>query len=230
MSAIARHQCDRALVVGDLHGERALLEQLLQQVDRGRQLVFVGDLCDRGSDTKGLIDLLLERRAVGVRGNHDDLFARALAGDVDAAWLHPSIGGRATLRSYGVLETEIATGLSGIPASHRRFIETLPIALDLEVAGEQYWVVHAGLPTDVSLDGVTLDQVVAHLATHKPDVLLWPMSDPETSLPVGRCVISGHATRDAALVTDDAIAVDVRGALTGILLPERRLVAVARPR
>ena len=70
-------------VVGDVHGEldalRALLRHLGYDADgghpQGRRLVFVGDLCDRGHDSPGVIALvqrLVESgRALATLGNHE---------------------------------------------------------------------------------------------------------------------------------------------------------------
>jgi len=70
-------------VVGDVHGEldalRALLRHLGYGADgahpQGRTLVFVGDLCDRGPDSPGVIalvrQLVEDGRAAAVLGNHE---------------------------------------------------------------------------------------------------------------------------------------------------------------
>jgi hypothetical protein len=70
-------------VVGDVHGEldalRALLSHLGYDADGnhpdGRHLIFVGDLCDRGLDSPGVIALvrrLVESgRALATLGNHE---------------------------------------------------------------------------------------------------------------------------------------------------------------
>lgn len=70
-------------IVGDVHGEldalRALLERLGYAEDGthrdGRRLVFVGDLCDRGADSPGVIELVRElmdrQRAQCILGNHE---------------------------------------------------------------------------------------------------------------------------------------------------------------
>jgi hypothetical protein len=70
-------------IVGDVHGEIEALGALLEKLgyDRqgahpdGRRLVFVGDLCDRGPDSPGVIDLvrdLVQRdRAQCILGNHE---------------------------------------------------------------------------------------------------------------------------------------------------------------
>lgn len=64
-------------VIGDIHGMRAALEALLGAVarrDPAAELYFTGDFCDRGPDTRGVVDLLLALpRANLIRGNHDDV-------------------------------------------------------------------------------------------------------------------------------------------------------------
>ncbi len=70
-------------IVGDVHGELEALHALLQQLGYdtdgqhrdGRHLVFVGDLCDRGPDSPGVIELVQTLCATGqaqcVLGNHE---------------------------------------------------------------------------------------------------------------------------------------------------------------
>ena len=70
-------------VIGDVHGEIEALRALLDRLgyneqgahSKGRRLVFVGDLCDRGPDSPGVIALvqgLVESgRAQCVAGNHE---------------------------------------------------------------------------------------------------------------------------------------------------------------
>ena len=70
-------------VIGDVHGEREALESLLQRLGydrhgnhpRSRKIVLVGDLCDRGPDSPGVIRLaqtLVDNgNALAVAGNHE---------------------------------------------------------------------------------------------------------------------------------------------------------------
>lgn len=70
-------------IVGDVHGERAALESLLDRLGydaagqhpEGRRLVFVGDLCDRGPDSPGTIRLVQALVDAGcaqaIVGNHE---------------------------------------------------------------------------------------------------------------------------------------------------------------
>lgn len=67
-------------VIGDIHGEiqalDALLDQLHQRPEtRDRLMVFIGDLCDRGPDSVGVIrrvrELVDQGRALAILGNHE---------------------------------------------------------------------------------------------------------------------------------------------------------------
>ena len=87
-------------VIGDVHGCRAELEELLGKLGYeivrdeqgraagahhpGRRAVFVGDLVDRGPDTPGVLRLVMGMAAAGdalcVPGNHEDKLLKALRG------------------------------------------------------------------------------------------------------------------------------------------------------
>jgi len=88
-------------VIGDVHGCRVELEQLLDRLGyamvrddggraidaehpEGRRAVFVGDLVDRGPDTPGVLRLAMGMTAAGhalaVPGNHEHKLVRALDG------------------------------------------------------------------------------------------------------------------------------------------------------
>jgi protein phosphatase len=88
-------------IVGDIHGCRAELEQLLTTLGyavtgdpdggpvgamhpEGRTAVFVGDLVDRGPDTPGVLRLVMgmvrDGTALCVPGNHENKLLRALRG------------------------------------------------------------------------------------------------------------------------------------------------------
>ena len=70
-------------IVGDIHGELTALTELLRHLGydacgqhaAGRKLVFVGDLCDRGPDSQGVIELvrhlMTQGNAYTILGNHE---------------------------------------------------------------------------------------------------------------------------------------------------------------
>ena len=95
-----RHETGPFDVIGDVHGCRAELEQLLDElgyaIDRDgagrpvsarhptRRAVFLGDLVDRGPDTPGVLRLVMGMVAEGaafcVPGNHEAKLLKALRG------------------------------------------------------------------------------------------------------------------------------------------------------
>lgn len=226
---------DRVAVIGDIHGCLDLLRALLARLD-GRPVLVAGDVCDRGPDTRGVLDALAAIGARGVLGNHDRVFLDWLQDKgLDDAWLKPHMGGRATLASYGVTGTtlrEIEPQTWRVPREHREWLEGLALAVDLEVAGERFWLIHAGIPTRRSLAGVPFDEIVPWLVRTFPSDLLWAGNDPHAALSIGRPVIMGHMSLERALVSDDVIAIDTgagtlrEGALSAVLLPEREVVTV----
>jgi serine/threonine protein phosphatase 1 len=85
----------RTFVIGDIHGERAMLERVLGKlpfIAPDDTLVFVGDYLDRGPDSRGVIERLrrLPEETAGkvvlLRGNHEDVYLRSLADDVEAGF------------------------------------------------------------------------------------------------------------------------------------------------
>jgi hypothetical protein len=49
-------------VIGDIHGRLDLLEKLLLRLPKNILILVTGDICDRGPDSRGVIDLLIARR------------------------------------------------------------------------------------------------------------------------------------------------------------------------
>ncbi len=96
----------RTLVFGDIHGSLRALDTLLQAVSPKKtdKVVTLGDYVDRGDDTKGVIDRLLELREqcelVPIKGNHEEMMLDVIEfGAAPHSWLR--YGGVDTLDSYG---------------------------------------------------------------------------------------------------------------------------------
>jgi serine/threonine protein phosphatase 1 len=95
----------RTYVIGDIHGAYRALQQVIRQVgpEPGDRLIFLGDYVDGWSESRQVIDYLMEldeqHRCIFIRGNHDAWCEEWLAGlGPDPNWLMH--GGRATLESY----------------------------------------------------------------------------------------------------------------------------------
>jgi serine/threonine protein phosphatase 1 len=182
----------RSLAIGDIHGCRAQLRDLLSQVSptRNDRLVFLGDYVDRGPDSAGVIDDLLALRAhlpetVFLRGNHEEMLLDVLAGHDPATFLFN--GGDRTIASYR------ARGEWPPPAEHRLFLEKLlPVYQDGE-----FIFVHAGLRPGLPL------------TAQQTKDLLWIRGEfLHSDYDWGKPVVFGHTPRREPLLEDNRIGLD----------------------
>ncbi len=117
-------------IVGDIHGHLDSLRRLIDAAAvSATEFVFLGDYINRGPDSSGVIDYLLELaastpRMVFLAGNHDRAFEAALNGEFERFLV---AGGAATVRSYvdPPYDDVEAEFIAAVPASHRRFLEDL---------------------------------------------------------------------------------------------------------
>ncbi|OLV20207.1 metallophosphoesterase [Deinococcus marmoris] len=91
------------IVIGDIHGRLDLLRLALDRFPH-RPVVFIGDLVDRGFESRGVVGLVRALAAAGraqlCLGNHEEMLITAvLKGRARDHWLDN--GGQATLDSYG---------------------------------------------------------------------------------------------------------------------------------
>ncbi len=96
---------NRKLVIGDIHGAYLALNQALDRagLTENDQLIFLGDYVDGWSQSKELIDYLIELNesysCIFIRGNHDTWCEKWLQmGETNETWLLH--GGLYTLDSY----------------------------------------------------------------------------------------------------------------------------------
>lgn len=191
--------------IGDIHGQSQFMDQALAwiEADGGPEanIVFLGDLVDRGPDPGGVLDRLIAAQASGrnwtvIKGNHDRMFTRFLAdGTVHddqiksgLSWLHARLGGAQTLEAYGVenaadrpLEEVLTEARAAVPAAHRSFVDNLPL---IHKAGALLFV-HAGIRPEVAL------------AEQAEDDLLWIRSEfLDHTDPHPWLVVHGHTALD----------------------------------
>lgn len=174
----------RIYAIGDIHGQLEMLRDAHARIaaDRARvndpaaPVVHVGDLVDRGPDSCGVIDHLIDgiergERWIVLAGNHDQMFLThidAAQGNMHVgmprlSWLDPHLGGRDTLASYG-----IGTGMLArrskilketrekVPDSHHRFLRRLPLWHETR----DLLFVHAGIRPGVPLREQKADDLV----------------------------------------------------------------------
>ena len=168
--------------IGDIHGHLDLLKRAHdliradQAVYGAGPVVHVGDLVDRGPDSAGVVEYLRSGIASGqdwvvLKGNHD----RLLSGFLDdpkwhdpglrpeMAYMHPKIGGAATLASYGVrnaadrpLAPVHAEAVAAVPMLHREFLASRPVMFRW---GEVVFV-HAGIRPGIPFEQQTEQDLI----------------------------------------------------------------------
>jgi serine/threonine protein phosphatase 1 len=143
--------------IGDIHGELERLKDLHGQVlryarevfpKRPLQFVHLGDLIDRGPDSCGVVDYLMDfeagrsPRPVTLRGNHEQMMIEAHESfDAHSAAWHQwaGNGGEETLASYDGRPVHLLE-------RHLAWLRSLPTLHEAEEAGLVF--VHAGIDPD----------------------------------------------------------------------------------
>ncbi|MGH3154310.1 MAG: polynucleotide kinase-phosphatase, partial [Streptosporangiaceae bacterium] len=233
-------------VIGDVHGCRAELEQLLHQlgyaVERdsagrpagarhpgARRAVFLGDLVDRGPDTPGVLRLVMGMVEAGtalcVPGNHEVKLLRALRG-------------RNVTRSHGLdasLE-QLALEPEEFRGQVEQFIDGLISHYVLD--GGRLVVAHAGLIERYHgrASGRVRDFCLYGQTTGETDEYGLPVRYPWAQEYRGRAlVLYGHTPVPEPEWQNNTLCLDTGcvfgGRLTALNYPERSLVSVpaARP-
>ncbi len=116
---------ERLIAIGDIHGCRVALETLLDEIQPGHDdiVVALGDYVDRGPDSRGVIDRLIELEQqtefIPLMGNHEEMMLRVVReSEPHHAWLR--YGGVETLDSY-----QFDGDLRFLPPAHELFFDSL---------------------------------------------------------------------------------------------------------
>ncbi|WP_350223936.1 metallophosphoesterase [Plantibacter sp. ME-Dv--P-095] len=190
----------RSAFIGDIHGCRGALRQVLARLPAdGRELVFLGDYVNRGPESRGVIEDLIELSSSShakvslLAGNHEEVLLALLEDDAVLPQFL-GMGGGATIRSYvdPPYRDVLTQFRRAFPDSHRAFLRRLR--------------------PDWLGDGVVAVHNSRSLRTRE----------------AGSFVVSGHNVRTALVpdVTDAGALIDTGcgtlsgGKLTGLLYPE----------
>src|SRR5437763_16622902 len=98
----------KTYIIGDVHGRRAQLRQLLELLPRDAErdmLVLLGDLVDRGAEIPGVVADVIAlqqsqpHRVLCLRGNHEQMLLD-FADKSELLWLHAAVGSEQTIKQY----------------------------------------------------------------------------------------------------------------------------------
>ncbi|UVK38603.1 serine/threonine protein phosphatase [Mesorhizobium sp. AR10] len=234
----------RLYAIGDVHGRLDLLAAMHRRIEAeikqdqpsDWRVIHLGDYVDRGPDTKGVIDFLIDAhkrdpRHLMLAGNHDIGFLDFLKSpDPDGLFIR--YGGIQTAQSYGVTitggsawfgkaEAALRQGhaalVEAVPQSHVDLLRSLPFSL---IFGDFYFC-HAGIRP-----GIPLEQ-------QSPQDLIW-IRDIFHNHPglYPKIIVHGHTPVPDAEVMANRVNVDTlawqSGNLTALVVDgaEKRILRV----
>ena len=214
---------ERIYAIGDIHGRYDLLLTLLDQIhefeaslkpSRSTQMIFLGDMIDRGPGSASVLELLhnLSRmqKVTVLLGNHEELMLRAIDGEPGTmrAWLH--LGGRATLRSFGIEPPNGVYDRAGlvraiheaIPKDLLSWLRSLPIS----ARSGDYFFCHAGIRPGVALH------------RQRKEDLLWIRNEfLESDESHGVVIVHGHSISPDVEIRHNRFGIDTGAYRTDIL-------------
>ena len=232
----------RVYCIGDVHGRADLLQELHAMIlddaagfDGERSIVYLGDLIDRGMNSREVIELLLEEslpefEAIYLMGNHERTFVDFMEYPEQAAgWL--AWGGRETVLSYGIsappglgrhdagwVRDEL---LERVPKRHVGFLSNMR---SFHLEGD-YLFVHAGIRPRIPLQ----EQSDSDLLWIRQEFL-------ESNDDHGCVVVHGHTISDEVVIRPNRIGIDTGAYASGVLTcmvlerSERRFLQTGRAR
>jgi serine/threonine protein phosphatase 1 len=230
----------RSYAIGDIHGHIDLLlhahdliaEDRRSTGDGDAPIIHLGDYVDRGPDCRAVVEYLRQGTERGenwvtLMGNHDRMFTRFLRDSKEAepglrpdlSWLHPRIGGAATLASYGIrnamdrpLAPIHAEAVEAVPQTHRDFLEGRPTWLQ---RGEIVFV-HAGIRPGIPME-----------AQQETDLVWIRTGFLDDSRDHGFLVVHGHTALDRATHYGNRVNIDSSaaygGPLTAVVIEGRQV-------
>ncbi|MCE4619785.1 MAG: metallophosphatase family protein [Desulfurococcales archaeon] len=168
----------RILVLSDIHGNLPALRAVLSSAQGYDEVLVLGDLVDYGPQPGEVIDELRSIGARIVRGNHDE----AAGYGVDCRC------GEATHWLSVWFREHVTIPL--LSSNDRRFLASLPLRLNLEVAGRKGEAVHAAPrnPLYAYLHPWLSDEEACKLTSRAP----LRLTSKEGDCPSGRIIVVGH--------------------------------------
>lgn len=176
----------RVFIIGDIHGccktfKKLILEKI--NIQKSDKIYCLGDYIDRGPDSKGVIDFILQLRKKGfnmhtLRGNHEELLLNSIKDE--KSFLHwTKNGGDKALASFKIDTIE------KLKPVYKNFFKRTKFYIETN----DFILVHAGLNFEV--ENPLLDKYA----------LLWIRNfTVDNSYLNGKILIHGHTTKTRDII------------------------------
>ena len=162
---LIREKMQNHYIIGDVHGEYKTLLALVDKLPKDAKLVFVGDLVDKGLQSKEVISFIRKHNYLSVKGNHESsvievgkriisyLNNKGSYANIMKIWTKNRLG---TFLSYGLVE-EMADGYLRFIDDEKAmakflddsdWMDSLPYYLELDIehsSGKQVVVSHSNI-------------------------------------------------------------------------------------
>jgi len=197
----------RDFAVGDIHGHFTRLQKALDEIDfdpSADRLFSVGDLVDRGPESKQSLDWLARPWFFAIQGNHEALAIQHVRGE--------PLDYRMYMNSGGSWFLELTTDTQHIFAEH---FSRMPIAMEVETSAGLIGMVHADCPFP------TWEMLRATLQGYLPDSLRaeeycqWSRERLQThdvsGVPDLRAMVVGHTPLPHVEVLGNVFHIDTGG-------------------
>jgi len=226
-------------IIGDVHGEYQMLLNLISKLPNGAKLIFVGDLINRGKESREVVKFVRKHAFRVVRGNHEEyllkygtLFLENIKKLRKDNLIYPYNVISSTLESYGLLNRDLTQVIY-----NKKAIE--------ELKSDMEWM--ASLPFYFEfgkLKGYSLPVVVSHGSIEKfwilkdefPDYFEYqalnsrhkPSKNPKIFN------IYGHKSREKVLISDSFVSLDTgcgkneKGMLSSYCLETKEVISVRK--
>jgi serine/threonine protein phosphatase 1 len=199
--------------IGDVHGRYDLITKLyskiIEHIDdtddpSGAQIIFLGDMIDRGPQSKEVLDFLMSRqdtdhtKHVFLLGNHEELMVQSHKGDRNAHRIWMGNGGQKTLKSFDITIPYYISEMQRTLAPYVEWMESLPFYYEYG----DYVFSHSGYfrwDFQVSLD-------------YQKEHLIWGRVSKGYYKGYSKCVVHGHdATFGDPFVESNRVNIDTGG-------------------
>lgn len=204
--------------IGDIHGRLDMLTALHQAIRkdvrehhaRHKQIIYLGDYFSRGPNSREVLDLLIDQPMAGfevhhLKGNHEDIVSRFLAGALDSGGHWLKYGGIEGLASFGVkarhgdiddrnrLEKLRLQFVERMTDPQRKFLE----GLEISRREGDYFFVHGGVDPSVPIEN------------QSDNDMMW-IRDKflQSDVNFGAVVVHGHTVSEHPVVKANRIGID----------------------